>query len=462
MGKYIYFVCAVFVVRTVSTQTSTNCSTPSNLDGVCMDLNLCPSLKALSEEQKKNSSVISFLRNSICGFKSKQYKVCCPLANETFSVLNTKLKPEVQETIVDKLSSSTSSPPVIENGQANTFIRNAEDKECKTPDKLNGICINIQRCKLLDDMYLKNNKNQSIANFLSQSFCGYENSYPKVCCPLNSNYETVWSPRLPSRSTCGVPGISSDKIVGGHNAELGAWPWIAAIGYKNMYYPRISHEWLCGGTLISNIYVLTAAHCTIGPALKNKQLELVRLGDLDLNPAVNDSATPIEYAVLRIIRHEKYDGTKYINDIALLKLNDSVTFTNLIRPICLPILSRIRESTFVGQFPFVAGWGSTEFRGSSSSALLEVQVPVRDNDDCKKLYANLSNVIDGRVLCAGEGDKDSCQGDSGGPLMWPTPTHYYLVGIVSSGVRCAAKEFPGVYTRVSAFIEWIVNNMNNS
>lgn len=113
---------------------------------------------------------------------------------------------------------------------------------------------------------------------------------------------------------------------------------------------------------------------------------------------------------------------------------------------------------------------------------MEVQVPVRENDECKRLYSDQPNIVDERVLCAGflEGGKDSCQvttqilillldnicnefqGDSGGPLMWPSGPQYYLVGIVSFGVGCAQAAYPGVYTRVSTFMEWIVNNMNNS
>lgn len=93
--------------------------------------------------------------------------------------------------------------------------------ECTTPDKLDGICINIQRCRLLDSMYATNNKNTSIFTFLTDSFCGHDGNYPKVCCPLESNYETVWSPHLPSQKTCGLSRTSKDKIVGGRPADLG-------------------------------------------------------------------------------------------------------------------------------------------------------------------------------------------------------------------------------------------------
>lgn len=92
--------------------------------------------------------------------------------------------------------------------------------ECKTPNRLNGTCINIQRCILLESMFNMPIKNESTKNLLSKSFCGHEGLYPKVCCPLNSNYETAWSPYLPSRSACGIT-TSKEKVVGGHPSELG-------------------------------------------------------------------------------------------------------------------------------------------------------------------------------------------------------------------------------------------------
>ncbi|VVC37373.1 Hypothetical protein CINCED_3A012542 [Cinara cedri] len=272
---------------------------------------------------------------------------------------------------------------------------------CTTPNQLDGICINIQRCILLDTMFKDPNRNDTAKNLLSKSFCGHEGTYPKVCCPTSSDYETVWSSKLPSRKKCGIPSTTKVKIVGGTPSELGAWPWVAALGYKYIYKPNNDHEFLCGGALISDRYVVTAAHCTIGSALKNKILDIVRLGDLDLDPTKNDEATPINYAVTRILRHTEYNASNFTNDIALLKLNSSVAFTELIKPICLPVMSKMRQNMFVKYQLYVAGWGTQGFRGPSSSALLEVQVPVRENKECKELYSKQPNIIDERVLCAG-------------------------------------------------------------
>lgn len=118
---------------------------------------------------------------------------------------------------------------------------------------------------------------------------------------------------------------------------------------------------------------------------------------------------------------------------------------------------------------------------------MEVQVPVWDNEECKQPYVNHTNVIDDRVLCAGlaMGGKDSCkvliifilylyqlidhiifnylfQGDSGGPLMWHNENQYYLIGVVSYGYKCGESDYPGIYTRVTYFVDWILDKINNN
>lgn len=139
----------------------------------------------------------------------------------------------------------------------------------------------------------------------------------------------------------------------------------------------------------------------------------------------------------------------------------------LIRPICLPIVEPQRSSNLVSLTPFIAGWGKTTESGKSADVLQQVQLPVLKNSVCKNRYDKVGKLLSERqfddyVLCAGvlKGGMDSCQGDSGGPLMIPTgrlaePTVYYQIGIVSYGIGCARVDVPGVYTRVSSFVEWI-------
>ena len=139
-------------------------------------------------------------------------------------------------------------------------------------------------------------------------------------------------------------------------------------------------------------------------------------------------------------------------------------------------------------FPYVAGWGRTRVGGLNSPSLREVAIPMVPNDDCRTKYHKdkefINHIFDNTVMCAGtkQGGRDSCQvsneinqkvfmsrstnhinfsrnqGDSGGPLMWSETqeTPYSLIGIVSYGKGCASPDFPGVYTRVSAYLDWIL------
>uniref|UniRef100_A0A2S2PAP4 Proclotting enzyme n=1 Tax=Schizaphis graminum TaxID=13262 RepID=A0A2S2PAP4_SCHGA len=159
-----------------------------------------------------------------------------------------------------------------------------------------------------------------------------------------------------------------------------------------------------------------------------------------------------------------------LNDIALLKLKNTVTFNDLIQPICMPMTSKIKNIDMSRSMPFVAGWGSTEptqtYSAPAVTALMEVQVPITSTAECAKAYSHVPQIIiDDRVLCAGfpEGGKDSCRGDSGGPLMYPKGKQYYLMGIVSYGLKvCGQPGVPGVYTKVPSFMDWIVDKINKN
>ncbi|KAL1115931.1 hypothetical protein AAG570_005426, partial [Ranatra chinensis] len=240
---------------------------------------------------------------------------------------------------------------------------------------------------------------------------------------------------------------------------VGAWPWIAALGYRSSSRP--GPLWLCGGALISDKYILTAAHCTKHPTLT---LYLVRLGDLDLN-RTDDGATPVDVQIERAIPHPQYNPSKYTDDVALLLLKETVKFSKFIQPICVPKLPTLRSNKFVKYSPFVAGWGSISFseyrkmEGPSSTALMEVQIPIVDNVQCNNSYWTKGTQIVPRQLCAGRSGKDACQGDSGGPMMLPQGPAYYIIGVVSYGFRCAEAGFPGIYSRVTEYTDWIANTM---
>lgn len=254
---------------------------------------------------------------------------------------------------------------------------------------------------------------------------------------------------------CGKTSVNQQpRIVGGQPAELGAWPWIALLGYSTRNRP--GPFWDCGGSLINERYVVTAAHCLTHPFLT---LKVVRLGENEIDND-NDGATPVDILVEKVLPHPTYNAGTKMDDIGLVKLQQSVQFTRYIQPICLPKPIDMRSQSFVKYFPFVAGWGTTTVGGPASKKLLQIQVPVTDNESCDKVYTPEGARVLSKQLCAGfpKGGKDACQGDSGGPLMLPKGNVYYLIGIVSYGKGCAKAGFPGVYSRVTSYLDWIAEN----
>ncbi|XP_016836998.2 serine protease 76 isoform X1 [Nasonia vitripennis] len=340
---------------------------------------------------------------------------------------------------------------------------------CLSPSGSLGLCIRLNYCKPLLDFF---NQNPEYAEQVVYSYlCPGGNRGFVVCCPLstnqiqspkptdttsaaspvNNNGDSKVQPLTPPR--CGRSSANHDRVVGGNPAELGAWPWIGLLGYGSRNSNQVGFR--CGGTLVSSRTVVTAAHCVHD----QNDLKVVRLGEQNLRQT--DGAV-VDYPIQKKIVHPNYEPDTSENDIALLILDEDVQFTDRIRPICLPVSDDLRKRDFVRNFPFVAGWGRTQFGGSGSSVLLEAQVPVVDAATCKAQYRSVMNtVIDNRVICAGypQGGKDACQGDSGGPLMFPVKNNYYLIGVVSGGYKCAEPGFSGIYTRVTSFLDFILNNL---
>ncbi|XP_018356412.1 PREDICTED: proclotting enzyme-like [Trachymyrmex septentrionalis] len=242
------------------------------------------------------------------------------------------------------------------------------------------------------------------------------------------------------------------RVVGGEDAPSGRWPWMAAIflhGFRRT-------EFWCGGSLIGPRHILTAAHCTLDQHQRpfSARQFTVRLGDIDLEND-NEPSSPATYAVKQIHAHRRFSRANFHNDIAILELTSLVRKSPYVIPICLP---RFHGDLLVGTRPTVAGWGNTYYGGKDSSVLQQAVLPVWKNEDCNMAYLQ---PITNNFLCAGykQGGKDACQGDSGGPLMLRIKDRWTQIGIVSFGNKCGEPGYPGVYTRVSEYIDWIKDNI---
>jgi len=234
------------------------------------------------------------------------------------------------------------------------------------------------------------------------------------------------------------------RVVNGDEASLGSHPWAVSLEQESGAY-------FCGGSIISNKYIVTAAHC-----VTKGQRVWVHIGDHDKTTSSETNSIRIEG---KAKPHPKYNGDNYENDVAIVKLDEEINFKDFsgtVAPVCL---ARKRADSYEDSEVVVAGWGATSEGGFQATVLMEATLMGISNSACGSDYIYDKSLIRDVMLCAvGEG-KDACQGDSGGPLVaWDDKrTKFIQVGVVSWGYGCARPDAPGVYARVSKLEKWVLN-----
>lgn len=408
-----------------STKTTSYCDEISELlygnkSLYCVDYSYCPSIDAETEQQ---------VRQLTCGIKyDGSMRVCCNVLSEGGPISG-------------RSSASSEGTLVVTDGP-----------------------IQVSRSKKT-----RNNSTESALYTRSTSESRVPRSsynFPKECglsVYSENQYET--------------------RIIGGETAQKNAWPWFASIMFQRKPGGRKSPE--CGGTLISDKFVLTAAHCVLEQSRLSKPVRMsmltVRLAEHDLKSADGE----VDFGVAKIYAHPKFNSKTFKNDIALLELDRKVTFGDTIEPACLPhdvpALSNMSANALVGQQAWVIGFGQTSYNGRTSDNLKQADLRIYDHDRCEHAFSHLLT-IGAEYVCASSFDpvvsaeeekslsskvaggskplaKDSCKGDSGGPLLVQSgtgsPKRWYVYGIVSFGYKCATADYPGVYTRVNHYLDWI-------
>nr|XP_056703056.1 transmembrane protease serine 6 [Euleptes europaea] len=243
---------------------------------------------------------------------------------------------------------------------------------------------------------------------------------------------------------CGLRG-PVNRIVGGVDALEEEWPWQASLQVRGHH--------VCGGTLIADRWVITAAHCFQEDRLASPTVWTVYLGKYFLNIT---SHNEVSFKVSRILQHPYYEEDSHDYDVALLQLDHPVVYSSSIRRICLPASSHLFEA---GLFCWITGWGAVKEGGPTSKVLQKANISLVQQDVCNEVYHYR---VTPRMLCAGyhDGKKDSCQGDSGGPLACQEPSgRWFLAGLVSWGLGCARPNYYGVYTRITSVMSWMKQAM---
>ncbi|XP_022211075.2 trypsin alpha-3 [Drosophila obscura] len=222
------------------------------------------------------------------------------------------------------------------------------------------------------------------------------------------------------------------RIVGGFPTDIVNVPYIVSVQLYGNHH--------CGGSIINNRTIVTAAHCLAGIP---RRLLKVKVGGSSRDPTDGQlfSAASIHY-------HDKWSAKTMDYDIGLIRLVNELTYSRKVKAIGMN-----RRKIPDGSFATIAGWGFTTANGSGTQVLHFARVPIVNQTVCKTL---LGNRVTERMICAGylnDGGVDACQMDSGGPLV----VRKELVGIVSWGIGCALTNKPGVYARIETLFPWLNN-----
>ncbi|KAJ0171708.1 hypothetical protein K1T71_012471 [Dendrolimus kikuchii] len=445
----VYYLSALVATYVCVVNGQSACNIPTGGTGLCVSIYECEVLLKLVQNQNRTAQELQLLQNSKCGEEvGIKILVCCP-------------------------------------------------GNCTTPDGDSGRCIDVYSCPQLLNRLTKP-LSQENRVYVQKSICQGSHEHSACCGPTPTSTTTTTTttapttteplqtltrnnfndstsntcsnqeytfPLDPSSKCCGQDSGLNNKIFGGTVVTIEMYPWLGVIEYS---LSPPSSKVLCAGSLISSRYLLTAAHCITGQAIRSAGTpNVVRFGEFDTSNEGRDCTRSsngnfectdgvVRINVDKIIPHPGYTRMALRDDIGLLRLQTMARYTFFIRPICLPSYDITRNPP-VNLSTYAAGWGATE-TSKSSTMKLHVELPYVELRICQEAYTRLRTSITlwNRQLCAGgQMGQDTCKGDSGGPLMYNNGDKYELLGVVSFGWLCGRDNAPAVYTKVFAYRDWI-------
>ncbi|XP_065661733.1 chymotrypsinogen B isoform X2 [Hydra vulgaris] len=253
--------------------------------------------------------------------------------------------------------------------------------------------------------------------------------------------------------SCGYTNYQGSRVISGVDAKNGAWPWQVLLSYNESPF--------CGGAIINPLWIVTASHCLIrSEPLEVKNLDVVvgATNFLQLEPSRN------VYRIAKAIRHPVFSMSHLKNDIALLKLQKPLLFSNYIRPVCLPSLPPHTKSKC-----FVTGWGrkSRDYNSTMFPILQQAEMPIVNRNVCSiamKRHATYN--ITSTSLCAGYGNatQSACHGDSGGPFVCYQNDRWELQGVVSWGSEnCSElRDQYSIFANLFKLKDWVLKTISKN